>query len=583
MYAAARSTWTSSEAPPRRWWRGALVTLATVGSFLVPTLRGPAASANPPTLVPNGAPTDVVFSTGQTSKTYAYQATAGQYLTLDIANGSWSSEIDAELKLYDPDDNFVIYTYFGHTGWTGEVGPLLAGTYTFDLTATSESTPESAEFYFATDQTGVLPTNTTTFQFATQEPGQYARYQFNATAGQTFTMNSTGDFAAECDVTMYLFNPSGTNEQYSCTGSSGYFDYAIPTSGTWTMYIVNPEIESGTVILNATLNPEPGAFGYVWANEPTSTKYKPEKVYSKNSTGAHNSVVRNGVGNYVVTFPGLAGASANGGTVDVTGYETSGYCKAAGWRTIGTAVALNVVCFAPGGDADDAEFDALFAASGSSAPADLSYLWANEPTQTSYTPSTIYQFNGGAGADTVARNGTGEYTVSIPDIGVNAGTVKVTGYNDDPTNCDVQGWGGSPTLEVSVFCNDSSGGAADAYFSMTWANDTSLLGTAGGKWGYVWANEPTAASYTPDPTYQASSGNHAVNTVSRSGVGSYTVDFPTLSGKKGDVQVTAYDTTDVCNTSGWGSDGAGGAVVSVNCYNTAGTPADSYFTAQYIA
>jgi len=539
----------------------------------------PRSVAGPPSLVPNGPPTDVVFSAGQTSETYVYQATAGQYLTLYIGDGTWPSETDPELKLYDPNDNFVVYTYFGQTGWTGEIGPLLSGTYTFDLTAPDLSTTESAEFYFATDQTGTLPTDGGTFDFATQEPGQYARYQFAAVSGQTFTLTSTGDFAAECDVTMYLLDPSGANEQYSCTGLSGYFDYTVPTTGTWTLYIVNPDIESGTISMNATLSAPPGgAYAYVWANQPATSSYTPTRTFSKNSTGGTNTIVRYAVGDYVVSFPGLAGVP--GGTVDVTGDDTAGYCKVAYWSPSGTAMFARILCFGPGGAPADTEFDAVFA-SASTGPSHLTYLWANQPTTASYTPSTTYQYNSRGGTDTIVRDSTGDYEISIPDIGKSAGTIKVTGYGSDTTNCRIGDWGGSPTLEVNVLCAGANGSPADAEYALTWVNKASLLAKSGGKWGYVWANEPTEASYTPDAAYQGNS-THAVNTITRSGVGAYVVDFPGLGGTKGDVQVSAYSTDAVCNTAGWSSDGSGGADVNVECFDAAGSPVDSYFTAQYL-
>jgi hypothetical protein len=59
------------------------------------------------------------------------------------------------------------------------------------------------------------------------------------------------------------------------------------------------------------------------------------------------------------------------------------------------------------------------------------------------------------------------------------------------------------------------------------------------------------------------------------------VDFPELVGTSGDVQVSAYGTAAVCNSAGWSSDGSGDASVSVDCYNSAGAPVDSDFTAQY--
>jgi hypothetical protein len=58
----------------------------------------------------------------------------------------------------------------------------------------------------------------------------------------------------------------------------------------------------------------------------------------------------------------------------------------------------------------------------------------------------------------------------------------------------------------------------------------------------VWANHPSSASYLPSPTYQWNSRHSftAVNTVTRTGVGSYTVRLPDLGAVSGTVLVTAY-------------------------------------------
>jgi hypothetical protein len=580
----------SSAEPPssrRQRWRVAFGLLILTGAAFVPTMWSSPSYAGARNLVPNGAPTLVTFDPGQTSETYVYTATAGQYMTLDITDGTWSSELGAELKIYDPNDKFVAYTYFGHNGLTGELGPLLAGTYTFALTATSESSAQSAEFYFATDQTGRLATNDMPFAFQVLEPGRYGRFTFNATAGQTFMMQSTGDFASECDLTAYLLDPTGANQQYSCVGQDGLFDFSIPTTGTWTLYIVNPNLLVGLIEMNAYLTPEPGGWGYAWANEPTATSYSPEQSYSSNSTGATTHIKRNAVGSYTVTFPGLAVESSNGGTADVTAYGTDGSCSPSSWSDNGTAIAVEVDCEAPGGTPQDDEFDVLYGAGGTAAPSDLSYLVATEPTTPSYTADPVYEFNTGGGTDTIVRNSTGDYTVEIPGIGANSGTVKVSaegGLNPSglSTNCYVGSWFGSPTVDVNVLCTDTAGNPADSDFTMTWVNNSSLLATAGGRWGYVWANEPTSTSYTPDPDYEGNSATSASATITRTATGTYQVDFPKLGGKKGDVQAGAYGSDAVCNTGGWGSDGHGGASVDVNCFSPTGASVDTEFVAQYI-
>jgi hypothetical protein len=126
------------------------------------------------------------------------------------------------------------------------------------------------------------------------------------------------------------------------------------------------------------------------------------------------------------------------------------------------------------------------------------------------------------------------------------------------------------------------------------AASTALAGLAGGApasaapsgpsgSAFVWAHDPTSASYTPSSGYQWNSTSPwtAVNTVTRSGVGSYTVFLPGLAAVSGTVLVTAYGSTnDYCKVGSWGPNGTQQAV-NVRCYNSAGQPADSTYTLSY--
>lgn len=111
--------------------------------------------------------------------------------------------------------------------------------------------------------------------------------------------------------------------------------------------------------------------------------------------------------------------------------------------------------------------------------------------------------------------------------------------------------------------------------------------------GWVWANQPAAASYTPDATHQYNSTG-TINTVARQGTGSYVVTFPSLAinggnvppGQTGlnggNVQITAQGAdTAFCQTNGWQTAGAT-VTVQVACYQGT-TPADVAFMASYQA
>jgi hypothetical protein len=109
------------------------------------------------------------------------------------------------------------------------------------------------------------------------------------------------------------------------------------------------------------------------------------------------------------------------------------------------------------------------------------------------------------------------------------------------------------------------------------ATPTGPIGSA-----FVWASSPTTASYVPPSTYQwNSTSGVAVNSITRSGVGSYTVNLPGLGASSGTVLVTAYgSTTDYCKVVNWGPNHTSQAI-NVHCFTNVGAPADSQFTLSY--
>jgi hypothetical protein len=97
--------------------------------------------------------------------------------------------------------------------------------------------------------------------------------------------------------------------------------------------------------------------------------------------------------------------------------------------------------------------------------------------------------------------------------------------------------------------------------------------------GYVWANQPATASYTPSLTYQYNSTG-ANNTITRTAVGTYHVTFPGLTAAGGHVQVTAYGSgPERCKVGSWGGSPV---VVNVYCHNNAGVLVDTYYNVQFV-
>ena len=104
---------------------------------------------------------------------------------------------------------------------------------------------------------------------------------------------------------------------------------------------------------------------------------------------------------------------------------------------------------------------------------------------------------------------------------------------------------------------------------------------AGGPWAYLWANSPTAASYTPHTGYQSSSSG-LPGTVQRTGVGSWTATLPGLAVTGGTVHVTAYDPAASCRTTGWGPSGTA-LSVGVRCTAPGGQALDARWSLSFAA
>jgi hypothetical protein len=213
------------------------------------------------------------------------------------------------------------------------------------------------------------------------------------------------------------------------------------------------------------------------------------------------------------------------------------------------------------------------------APFGSAFVWANNPTSVSYVPTAAYQWNStnptGA-VNRITRTGVGAYTVYLPGLGATSGTVLVTAYGASKDYCKVANWGPSGTQQtINVRCFNRLGIRVNSTFTLSYSNRSV------GNRAYVWANQPSTASYFPSAPYQANSTG-ATNRITRSGVGTYRVILPNLGVAAGHVQVTAYGTgTQRCKTTGWGPSGTSQSI-GVRCFTVKGALADSMFTLTYV-
>jgi hypothetical protein len=337
-----------------------------------------------------------------------------------------------------------------------------------------------------------------------------------------------------------------------------------------------------TAIRPSPTGVSPSTWAWVVARNPTAASYTPAARDRGNSAGGVNTVTRTGNGRYMVEMPMVG---TDGGMVHVTPLaSTPRLCRVNSWGSVSGTEQAIVRCFTRTGSPANSAFSLNYlSVSGTSGgtPGRIGYVWANEPGTTDYTPDVFYNYNSDLSSplNTIHRDGTGSYWVSLPGLGSSHGDVQVVGYGATVA-CRVVEWdpaGGA--MMVHVRCRDVAGGPVDSRFDMTFVKSVALKGFNGTRSAYLWADQPTAASYHPDPAYRFSTAGIA-STIKRSGKGRYTVILPGMA-VGGSVQVTSYGGGKVrCIATSIRTVGLP-QKIGVGCFDVAGNRANGRFTLAY--
>ena len=130
------------------------------------------------------------------------------------------------------------------------------------------------------------------------------------------------------------------------------------------------------------------------------------------------------------------------------------------WGNNGSSVSAYVNCHNVAGQLVNTQFTASYQRrAGATNSWDIGgYLWANQPSTASYTPSALYQYNSTGQKNTISRGGVGSYTVTFPGVSVNGGSVEVTAYGGGSEYCSIGWWGSNA---VQVYCYANGGAPAD--------------------------------------------------------------------------------------------------------------------------
>ncbi|MFO1078130.1 MAG: hypothetical protein U1E73_10460 [Planctomycetota bacterium] len=213
---------------------------------------------------------------------------------------------------------------------------------------------------------------------------------------------------------------------------------------------------------------------------------------------------------------------------------------------------------------------------------DVAWAWVNPSGQgATFTPSGSYQFNTRGGTITVDRDPVQQnrFLVKVPNMPA-YGAVHVTAYNGNHV-ATVYNWLHSGTsMHAYVALFDNLGGPAnDAPFSFHYR----VGGNQSRHEAYLWADQPTAASYTVNTgTSFVSAGG--TPTVQRLGGGHYRVTVPGLantSAEIGNVQVTPQSSSLLHARISYWMHVGGDLRVEVICADQAGAPADGRFFLSY--
>jgi len=191
-----------------------------------------------------------------------------------------------------------------------------------------------------------------------------------------------------------------------------------------------------------------------------------------------------------------------------------------------------------------------------------------------------FQLNSAGYANKIDHVGVGMYEVWFTGLGVDGGVAHVTTYGGgQPDQCRIGNWGVSGFDEmVTVYCYDINGSLTDRRFVASYTNKTTNPGYG---FGYLWANDPTSAAYTPDAYYQYSTTATKPNHIVRTGTGQYQVTMTGIAGSAEDVMVSTYGLaaggTARCRVAN-----SSGQTAWVSC-SSGSTPVDSMFTLSYVS
>ncbi|MBZ0150525.1 MAG: hypothetical protein K8J09_03265 [Planctomycetes bacterium] len=226
---------------------------------------------------------------------------------------------------------------------------------------------------------------------------------------------------------------------------------------------------------------------------------------------------------------------------------------------------------------------ASFAAEVNPAETQVALAWVQNPPTSGPAPFLSYQHTPSGELIVTERLGVGYCRVLLPGHLGDKGNLQVTSAEYPGTSDFITVVESYLSIPGKMLCDirtfDAAGQPADGDFNLVYR----VGGRPTDRTAYLWAHDPTAASYTPATGY-AFNGNRGNPTIVRTGVGVYRVTLPGLASgaNGGHVQVSpiASGIASRAQVDSWSSVGADQSIY-VRTFDGAGNAADRMFLLSY--
>ncbi len=396
------------------------------------------------------------------------------------------------------------------------------------------------------------------------------------------------------------FSPSSV--QYTVAAASGTVNWSVVTPSWLTASASSGTASSSRTPITFTVNSNANNYGAEQINETiefvnsgqgggnTTRSAQLIPVLTNSSTDSTSSVNPSVVGQSVTFTAKVSPASGSGtpsGSVSVLDGSTqigTGILSAgvATFATSSLSAGNHTITTNYGGDS-------RFASSTGSLIGNpqvvlkfqqVGWALASQPTTGSYHPAAATSYNSSGGTITITRSGTGTYKIAFTGFDADAfDDVQVSAYGGS-SYCTIAGsWTSGANPSIPVNCYAAGGKHADSEYTMLYQKRAGSVGSASQGTAFLLADQPTTTSYTANPNYQYNSTG-GINTVTRTGTGTYQVLLPGFTKSGGQVLVTTVGTSGRCSVQSW-SASKSGTTANVTCINSSGAAADMEFTLAY--